>query len=98
MKEGIHPEYIDATISCACGNVVKMRATVPTMHVDICSKCHPFFTGKKQQFVDRGGRIEQFNRRYKKDAGDVASSESTESPAEESAAEESPAQEAAAPA
>ncbi len=64
MKEGIHPEYIESTISCSCGNVVVTRATVASMHVDICSKCHPFFTGKRQQVVDRGGRIEQFNRRY----------------------------------
>ncbi|MEW6755731.1 MAG: 50S ribosomal protein L31 [Candidatus Latescibacterota bacterium] len=64
MKPGIHPEYVDATISCACGNVIQTRGTVARMHVDICSKCHPFYTGKRQQLVDRGGRIEQFHRRY----------------------------------
>ncbi len=64
MKEGIHPGYTEATISCACGNVVTTRATVASMHVDICSKCHPFFTGKRQAVTDRGGRIEQFNKRY----------------------------------
>ena len=64
MKEGIHPEYVEATISCACGNVVQVRSTVERMRVDICSQCHPFYTGKRQQIVDRGGRIEQFNQRY----------------------------------
>lgn len=64
MKEDIHPEYIESTISCACGNVVVTRATIASMHVDICSKCHPFFTGKAQRLLDRGGRIEQFNKRY----------------------------------
>ncbi len=67
MRDGIHPEYIEATISCACGNVAQIRATVPSMHVDVCSKCHPFFTGKKQLLVDRGGRIEQFHKRYNTD-------------------------------
>jgi len=79
VREGIHPEYIESTISCACGNVVTTRATVPSMHVDICSKCHPFFTGKKQLLTDRGGRIEQFNKRYGVDAG---SAPSAEAPAE----------------
>jgi len=64
VKEGIHPGYKEATISCACGNVVQVRSTIEKMHVDICSKCHPFYTGKRQLVVDRGGRIEQFNRRY----------------------------------
>ena len=64
MKEKIHPDYKTATISCACGNVVETRATVEAMRVDICSKCHPYFTGKRQLLVDRGGRVEQFRRRY----------------------------------
>lgn len=64
MKDGIHPKYVDAGISCACGNVVQLRSTMEKMHVDICSQCHPFYTGKRQQIVDRGGRIEQFNKRY----------------------------------
>lgn len=64
MKDGIHPKYTEATISCACGNVVKTRATIDRMHVDVCSQCHPFYTGKRQLLVDRGGRIEQFKRRY----------------------------------
>lgn len=64
MKEGIHPKYQDVTISCACGSVATVRSTAESLHVDICSKCHPYYTGKKQQILDRGGRIQQFNKRY----------------------------------
>lgn len=69
MKPDIHPKYQQTTISCACGNLVQTRGTVERMHVDICAKCHPFYTGKRQLLVDRGGRIEQFNRRYNRRAG-----------------------------
>ena len=65
MKEGIHPKYVDATITCACGNVIKTRATMPEIKVDICSACHPFFTGK-QKLVDTAGRVERFKRKYEK--------------------------------
>ena len=64
MREGIHPEYVDTTISCVCGNVVRTRSTVPDLHVEVCSACHPFYTGKRQSLLDRGGRVEQFNKRY----------------------------------
>ena len=80
MKEGIHPEYVESTVSCSCGNVVTIRATLPSMHVDICSKCHPFFTGKKQLLTDRGGRIDQFNKRY---GVDVAPADEAADPAQE---------------
>jgi large subunit ribosomal protein L31 len=63
MKEGIHPRYEKASIVCACGNVIETRSTVPTIHVEICSACHPFFTGK-QKLVDTAGRVERFNRKY----------------------------------
>jgi large subunit ribosomal protein L31 len=63
MKQGIHPEYKAAKIICACGHVVETRSTVPTIHVEICSDCHPFFTGK-QKFVDSAGRVEKFRRKY----------------------------------
>jgi len=63
MKVGIHPEYVEATITCACGNVFKTRATKPQINVEICSVCHPFFTGK-QKMVDTAGRVERFNRKY----------------------------------
>ena len=67
MKKGIHPAYYDATITCACGNVVKTRSTVKDIHVEICSKCHPFFTGK-DKLVDTAGRVEKYERRYGKKA------------------------------
>lgn len=63
MKPKIHPKYVDCTITCACGNVVKTRSTKPAINVEICSACHPFFTGK-QKIVDTAGRVEKFRRRY----------------------------------
>ena len=66
MKAKIHPKYVESTITCACGNVVKTRSTKPKMNVDLCSACHPFFTGK-QKLVDTAGRVEKFRRKY----GDV---------------------------
>ena len=63
MKQGIHPNYVDCTITCACGNVIKTRSTKPEIHVEVCSKCHPFYTGK-QKLVDTGGRVERFNKRF----------------------------------
>jgi len=63
MKKGIHPEYMDAKIICACGNVIETRATVKEIHVAICSKCHPFFTGK-QRLVDTEGRVEKYKKKY----------------------------------
>ena len=65
MKTGIHPEYKEATIKCACGAVVKTHSTKGDMNVDICSNCHPFFTGK-QKFVDAGGRVDKFKKRLEK--------------------------------
>jgi large subunit ribosomal protein L31 len=65
MKEGIHPKYEKSVIACACGNVVETRSTVPSIHVEICSACHPFFTGK-QKLMDTAGRVERFNRKYGK--------------------------------
>jgi large subunit ribosomal protein L31 len=62
MKEGIHPNYVDAKIVCACGEVINTKSTKGDFHVEVCSKCHPFFTGK-QKFVDAGGRVDKFNRR-----------------------------------
>lgn len=62
MKNGIHPEFKECTITCACGNVVNTRSTQGNLRVEICSKCHPFFTGK-QKFVDAGGRVDKFKRR-----------------------------------
>ncbi len=66
MKPEIHPEYVETAISCACGAKVYTRSTKQNIHVEICSLCHPFFTGEKK-FVDTAGRIERFKKRYKKD-------------------------------
>ncbi len=63
MKEGIHPKYYQTTIRCACGNVIETGSTKKDIQVEICSKCHPFFTGK-QKLVDTGGRVEKFNRKF----------------------------------
>jgi len=65
MKKEIHPEYTEAEITCACGNVVKTCSTVEKMHVNLCSACHPFFTGQAK-FVDTEGRVDRFNKRYAK--------------------------------
>ena len=63
MREGIHPNYVETTITCACGNVIKTRSTKENIKVEICSKCHPFFTGK-QKLVDSGGRVDRFKKRF----------------------------------
>ncbi len=63
MKKGIHPKYELTPITCACGNVIETRSTVKNIQVEICSACHPFFTGK-QKLVDTAGRIERFNKKY----------------------------------
>ena len=63
MKEGIHPDYKETTITCACGNVIKTRSTRENIRVEICSKCHPFYTGK-QKLVDTGGRVDRFKKRF----------------------------------
>ena len=65
MKDNIHPNYEDTTITCACGEVVHTRSTMKNIRLEICSKCHPFFTGEKK-FVDSAGRIERFKQRYTK--------------------------------
>ena len=63
MRNGIHPKYEMTTISCACGNVIETRSTIKDIKVEICSACHPFFTGK-QKLVDTAGRIERFRKKY----------------------------------
>ena len=65
MKADIHPEYVETTIQCACGNVLEAGSTKPDIRVEICSKCHPFFTGK-QKLIDTAGRIERFRKKYEK--------------------------------
>lgn len=63
MKENIHPKYEKTTITCACGNVIETASTKKDIRVEICSKCHPFFTGK-QKLVDTGGRVDRFKKRF----------------------------------
>ena len=66
MKEGIHPNYNQTKVKCACGAEYVTGSTKDNLHVDICSKCHPFFTGK-QKLVDTGGRVDRFKKRYNLD-------------------------------
>ena len=69
MKTGVHPEYKATTITCACGEVIHTRSTKEKIHIEICSKCHPFYTGK-QKLVDTAGRVERFRKKYRsKDSG-----------------------------
>lgn len=68
MKEGIHPKYGECTVSCACGYTFKTRSTKPTIKLEICSNCHPFFTGK-QKLIDTAGRVEKFQKRFAKTGG-----------------------------
>ena len=65
MKEGIHPDYKLTTVSCACGNVFRTRSTKGDFRIEICSKCHPFYTGR-QKFVDTAGRVERFRKKFGK--------------------------------
>ncbi|NLC04569.1 MAG: 50S ribosomal protein L31 [Tissierellia bacterium] len=66
MKADIHPDYKEATVTCACGNTFKTGSTKEQLKVEICSECHPFFTGK-QKFAERGGRVEKFKKKYNMD-------------------------------
>jgi large subunit ribosomal protein L31 len=68
MRADIHPEYMDCTVKCSCGNTFQTRATRAELHVELCSNCHPFYTGK-QKLVDAGGRVERFPRRAAKRQG-----------------------------
>lgn len=63
MKQGIHPEYMETAVSCGCGASFTTKGTVPVMKLDICSRCHPFYTGK-QRLVDTAGRIDRFRKKY----------------------------------
>jgi large subunit ribosomal protein L31 len=65
MKANIHPNYVEATIVCACGNTWVTRSTRDRVHLDVCSRCHPFFTGE-QRIMDTAGRVERFKKRYEK--------------------------------
>ena len=66
MKEGIHPAYVDCKVTCACGNTFMTKSLKPEIRLDVCSQCHPFFTGQ-QKFINRGGRVEKFKQKYNMD-------------------------------
>jgi len=66
LKQKIHPKYTDATVTCACGHTFKTKSVAGDIHTEICSNCHPFYTGK-QKLVDTAGRVEKFRRKYKLD-------------------------------
>jgi large subunit ribosomal protein L31 len=63
VKDGIHPKYYDVEVRCACGNTFKTRSTKPQLHLEICSNCHPFFTGR-QKLIDTEGRVERFTKKF----------------------------------
>jgi large subunit ribosomal protein L31 len=74
VKTDIHPEYVETTVTCSCGNTFQTRSTKPELHAELCNECHPFFTGK-QKLVDSGGRVERFRKRYAKLGADSATPE-----------------------
>jgi len=76
VKKKIHPEYYETTITCHCGNVIKTRSTVKDIRVEICSNCHPFFTGR-QKLIDTAGRVDRFRKKYGLDKKDQKKSEAS---------------------
>lgn len=72
MKPGIHPTYQRANVQCACGNTFVTRSTTPVIHVEICAKCHPYFTGK-QRLIDTQGRVDRFRKKYQSDKANAGS-------------------------
>jgi large subunit ribosomal protein L31 len=87
MRENIHPEYVEAKVVCSCGNTFTTRSTKPELHVELCSACHPFYTGK-QKFVDTGGRVQRFADKFGNAADRVAQKQAEEREARQKAAEE----------
>ncbi|MHB9003256.1 MAG: 50S ribosomal protein L31 [Coriobacteriia bacterium] len=87
MREGIHPDYVESTVHCSCGNTFKTRSTKAELHVELCSACHPFYTGK-QKFVDTGGRVQRFSDKFGNAATAVLEKEAAEREARQKASEE----------
>lgn len=81
MREGIHPKYDVATITCSCGSVIETKSTKGNLRIDVCSKCHPFFTGE-QRLMDQGGQVERFRRRAQRAAQAAQAAAPTETTAE----------------
>ena len=95
MKKDIHPEYLETTVKCVCGNEFTTRSTAKDISVEICSACHPFFTGQ-QKLVDSAGRVERFVRKYGKDFGGadvLGDDEDAKDAAEDAPGEDAPAEE-----
>ena len=92
MKRDIHPEYVEAQVVCTCGNQFTTRSTTPTISVEICSNCHPFYTGK-QKLMDTGGRVERFRRRAAAAAAKKGAQPTGGAPAAEASTDEAPAAE-----
>ncbi len=90
MKKDIHPQYAEATVHCSCGNTFTTRSTRPELHVELCSQCHPFYTGK-QKLVDSGGRVERFKKRMDKKSEPVQGEAAPAAPAKAEAAQAAPA-------
>ncbi len=88
MREGIHPDYVEATVHCSCGNEFKTRSTSPTLRVELCDLCHPFYTGQ-QKFVDTGGRVQRFADKFGDSAETVVKKEAAAKEARRVAHEES---------
>ena len=98
MQESIHPDYKEIKATCSCGNVIEIKSTLAEdLQLDVCSECHPFYTGK-QKLVDTGGRVDKFRKRFGSKSKAAVSSEAAaeEAPAEEAATEEAPAKKKAA--
>ncbi len=87
MRKDIHPEYVEAKVVCSCGNTFTTRSTKNELHVELCSACHPFYTGK-QKFVDTGGRVQRFADKYGSAADSVMARQAAEREARQKAAEE----------
>lgn len=94
MKPGIHPEYVDCTVRCSCGNTFKTRATKPEITVELCNECHPFYTGQ-QKFVDTGGRVQRFSDKFGGAAQAALEREAAKKAERQKAAEEAAAKKAA---
>ena len=87
MKQGIHPQYVECTVTCSCGNTFKTHATVSEMKVELCNECHPFYTGQ-QKFVDTGGRVQRFADKFGGAAQAALEREAAKKAAKQAAAEE----------
>lgn len=90
MKEGIHPDYHSARVACACGNIFVTRSTRGDMQIDVCSACHPFYTGT-QKLIDTAGRVDRFRKRYEKRVVPAAQQKAAAAEAAAKPAEEKPA-------